>query len=83
MKSDKFYVCMYVKREYMFSQEEDMLDNLSMRYKGMPLGSGTNLMSGKRDVSFSFPSRRSAVHFLSNKIVHDITYRPVVREVKS
>jgi len=81
MKSDKFHVYMYVRSEYKFSQEEDLLDNLSKKYHGLPTGSGTDLTTGKRYVSFAFPTRRDVANFLRNKIVQDVTYRPSIKEV--
>lgn len=83
MKSDRFHVWMYVKNEYKFSSEEDLLDNLSKKYHGLPTGSGTDLSTGKRDVSFAFPTKRDVSNFLRNKLVKDVTYRPSVKEVES
>lgn len=82
MKCDKYHVYVYIKREYMYRDEENLLEKLSRKYKGMPTGSGTNLSTGKRDMSFAFPSKRDVGHFLRNKIVKDVAYRPAVKEVK-
>ena len=71
---NKISVWLYVRTAYKYSDQETIAKDQSLRYSGRSTGSGTNMQTGKRDMSFLFPDRKSARKFLNNKIVKKVTY---------
>jgi hypothetical protein len=65
MKSDKYHVWVYMHDQYKYSDKEDMLETLCQTNCGYPTGCGTDLTTGKRDMSFAFPDIHQVKNFLN------------------
>lgn len=72
MQTDRYHVWVYVRPEYMYSDKEELLETLSHTNHGWTTGRGTDLRTGKRDMSFAFPDLRQVKRFLSRKSVMEI-----------
>ena len=82
MKCDRYHVWVYVKKKYMYSDKEELLETLSRTNHGWPTGSGTNLLNGKRDKSFAFPDMRHAKCFLSRVSVKEVIQSYKISKIK-
>lgn len=83
MKSDRYYVCVYVKPRYHYSDKEELLETMSRTNHGWPTGSGTDLQTGKRDMGFAFPDLRQAKRFLSRLSVREVIESYRINRIQS
>lgn len=52
-----------------FKNEAEM-EKLARKYGGFNTGSGTDLVTGRRDHSFIFPTKRAVVNFMRDAVKH-------------